>query len=191
MQQFRIGRVRIQRGWSTASPHFNLIPFFPQSSGQVGGGSSRLPYASVLPYVVLRPSTLNEQSSLRYVAYVDNKGLKAYQSGEFIHANIPLPTVSQLLSITFGRYAAMTHGIPVGSRCTLAQLKSCVEQHQCLSCPTYTTIFSVDKDFVKNSTACTGKFKKRNAVTKCEGLAEPSQIVFPLSLCSVESEHTI
>lgn len=38
------------------------------SAGHVGGGSSRFPCASVLPYVVSKPSILNDRSCLQYVA---------------------------------------------------------------------------------------------------------------------------
>ena len=94
--------------------------------GRVGGGSSRLPCASVLPYIVSRPSISFDQSYLHYVAYVDKMGLTAYPSDKFVHASIPLPLVSQLLSITFLRYIAMMHGIAVtvGSHCMVAQLKA-------------------------------------------------------------------
>jgi hypothetical protein len=70
------------------------------SEGCVGGGSSRLTFSSVMPYIVSKPNFLSDRSCLHYVAYVDNVGLKAYPSDKFVHANIPLPMVSQLLSIT-------------------------------------------------------------------------------------------
>ena len=110
----------------------------------ISGGSSLLPFASVLPYIVLKPSSVNENCNLRYIAYVDEMNLHAYPEDKFLHAKIPPPVVSGLLSITFSRYIAMMHGIAVDSHYTVTQLKTCVDQHDCLGCPQYTTVFSVE-----------------------------------------------
>jgi len=133
---------------SSASP---FSPTDTSNASQIGGGCSRLAWMTVEPYVVSKPSMSNKQSSLHYVAYVDEMGLKAYPSDRFVHAAIPLPIVSQLLSITVARSIAMTHGIVAGSRCTVAQLRSCVGQHKCLCCLPYTTVFSVEDDSVKKN----------------------------------------
>jgi hypothetical protein len=59
---------------SSCSPLFSTTVTLP-SKRHIGGGSSRLPCGSVLPYIVSKPSTLNDRSYLHYVAYVDDVGL--------------------------------------------------------------------------------------------------------------------
>ena len=170
------------------------------SESRVGGGSSLLSCPSLLPYIVSKPNILNNRSRLQYVAYVDDVGLKAYPSDKFVHANIPLPVVSQLLSITVSRYIAMMHGIAVGSHCTVSQLKINVDEHDCLSCASYFTIF-VEHEPVKNNTVSTARVRKHRKKQKaqCPKTASkdsgrskhPQSIEFPPSPCSIDFEHTI
>ena len=140
----------------------------------------------------------NKQSSLHYVAYVDEMGLKAYPSDWFIHAAIPLPVVSQLLSITAARNIAMTHGIVAGLCCTVTQLRSCVEQHKCLRCLPYTTIFSVEDDLVKKNAMRIRKHREKiTQLTSATLKGSPAekttslQAEFPPPPCSFDLEHTI
>ena len=179
------------------SPLSSPIVTLP-SEGQVGGGSSRLTCVSVLPYIISKPSFWNNQSCLHYIAYVDDAGLKAYPSDKFVHASIPLPMVSQLLSITVSRYIAMTHSIAVGSRCMVAQLKTTVDEHDCLRCPSYITVFSVEHDNTNKSTVRSRKHgEKKNAQNPMTDLKDssksehPKSVEFPPSPCSIDFEHTI
>ena len=117
----------------------------PPGDTLLGGGCSRLSWATLKPYVSSKPSTLSETSNLHYVAYVDETALDAYPRDEFVHAVVPLQVVSQLLSVAVARQIAAIHGIEAGSRCTIAHLNSCVDQHKCFKCKSYTTIFSIEK----------------------------------------------
>jgi hypothetical protein len=166
MQCFFVGRrlprrpISSSRVLDSRSPLSSMTVTLPSES-RVGGGSSRLSSASVLPYIVSKPSILNNRSFLHYVAYVDNVSLKAYPSDKFVHACIPLPMVSQLLSITVSRYVAKMHSIAVGSRCTVAQLKTNVDEHECLGCPSYITVFSVEHDSTSKNTARVRKHREK------------------------------
>jgi hypothetical protein len=168
-----------------------------------GGGKSRFPCASILPYIVSKPSFVNEQNYLQYVAYVDNVGLNAYPSDTFVYADIPLPKISQLLSITFSRYIATMHGIAVGLRCTVAQLKTNVDEHTCLGCPSYIAVFSVVESVVESELAKQNMVRVRKhrekhkpeaqtAALKDSGKSEhPQSVEFPPLPCSINFEHTI
>ena len=93
------------------------------------------------------PSTLgHDRSFLSYVAYVKKMDVKAYPDDQFVHANVPPLVVSQLLNLTVAKSIAASHGIVTSSRCTVAQLRSFVEQHECVNCPSYLTVFSVESD---------------------------------------------
>ena len=125
-------------------------------------------------------------------------GLKAYPNDKFVHASIPLPIVSQLLSITISRYVATMHSIAVGSHCTVAQLKTNVNEHDCLGCPSYITVFSVEHDNTNKSTVRSRKHReKKKALSPTSDLKEsgkpehPQPVEFPPSPCGIDFEHTI
>lgn len=206
MQCFFIGHR-----WPLSSSHIPnhcsplyspTVAFKLPSETCVGGRSSRLSCTSVQPYIVSKPSVLNNQSCLHYVAYVDNTGLRAYPSNKFVHANIPLPMVSQLLSITVSRYIAMMHSIAVGSRCMVAQLKTNVDGHDCLGCPSYTTVFSVEHDSTSKTAARVRKHREiqkdqitmtdlKDSPTASGNSEHPQLVEFPPLPCSSGFEHTI
>ena len=120
-------------------------------SGLIGGGCSWIPWTVIQPYAVSTPGTLDDRSYVRFVALVEKigVGVEAYPNDQFVHADIPLKLASQLLSITVARRIATSHGIFAGSRCNVAQLSSFVEQHECINCLSYLTIFSVESDSKK------------------------------------------
>ena len=123
----------------------------------IGGGCLRLAWATVKPYAISKPSTLSDQSNLRYVAHIDKTGLKAYPSDQFVRADVPLPVLSQLVSITVACSIAKNHSISAGSRCNVAQLRSCMEEHKCVDCLLFTTIFAVEDGSIKKNSMRTRK----------------------------------
>lgn len=202
MQCFFVGHRRPISSSHVLNPRSPLslptVTLPSESCVQVGGGSLRLTCASVLPYIVSKSIFLNDKSCLNYVAYVDDVGLKAYPSDKFVHASIPLPIVLQLLSITVSRYIATMHSIAVGLRCTVAQPKTNVDQHDCRSCHSYITVFSVEHDTTNKSTACSRKHREKKKAQspitdlKDSGKSEhPGSVEFPPSPCSIDFEHTI
>ena len=123
-------------------------------------------------------------------------GLKVYPSNKFVHANIPLPIVSQLLSITFSRYIAKMHGITAGWHCSVAQLKINVDEHTFLRCPSYITVFSVEHESAKQNTLHVLKHREKNkaqtASLKDSGkFKHPQSVEFLPLPCSIDFEHTI
>jgi hypothetical protein len=128
-----------------ASSATTLLPVDVSSSDvYIGGGCSRIAWATVRPYAVSQPSTLHDRSFLCYVAYGDKVDVKAYPNDRFVHADIPPFEVSQLLSLTVARSIAASHGIATGSRCNVAHLRSLVERHECVSCPSYLVMITGD-----------------------------------------------
>ena len=82
-----------------------------QSAGKklnLGGGSansgSRLYNFSVIgKYLVSDPSEVHQESMFWYVAHVDDVGLLAYSSAQFVHTNIPLSELFKFLPVLPGR----------------------------------------------------------------------------------------
>ena len=103
----------------------------------------------------------DSQGGLRYVAHVEGEGLTAYPPNIFVHARIPLPILSHLLSITVVRKIALIHGVTAGSHCTTAHLQTCLENHECQKCSSYVTIFAVEKSAAKKNVDCATKSKAK------------------------------
>jgi hypothetical protein len=85
--------------------------------------------------------------------------------------------------------------IAVGSRCTVAQLKTNVDEHDCCDCPSYITVFSVEHNTTNKSTARSRKHReKKKALSPMTGLKVSGKfqsVEFPPSPCSIDFEHTI
>ena len=148
----------------------NLVPHIPlvndytclsnisvvgPSSGQsnsalnFGGGSGNsgrrlYGFSIVGDYLVSDPSAVNQESVFRYVAHVDDMGLLAYSSAQFVHANIPLSELFKFLPVSHARKIASVHCISAGSRCNKAELLMHVENHSCSRCSSHLTVFSVE-----------------------------------------------
>ena len=115
----------------------------------LGGGSGnsgrRLYDFSVIgDYLASDSSAVNQESVFRYVAHVDDVGLLAYSSAQFVHANIPLSELFKTLPVSHARKIASVHCIPAGSRCSKTELLMHVENHSCLQCSSHLTVFSVE-----------------------------------------------
>ena len=150
---------------------------------------------TIQSYIVSQPSTLHDRSILSYVGYVEKVKVKAYPNDQFVHANISLLVVSQLPSLTNARSIAASHGIATGSRCNTSQLRSFVEQHECVSCPSYLTIFSVENDSATKHILQNRKYRKNLKTLKSTSTTMTSdQLIhteFPPLPSSIELEHTI
>jgi hypothetical protein len=94
------------------------------------------------------------------------------------------------------------HSIAVGSRCTVAQLKTNVDEHECLGCPSYITVFSVEHDSTSKNTTRVRKHREKqktqSPMTDSDlkesgksGHPPSHSVEFPPSPCSVDFEHTI
>ena len=185
----------------TAAPVYHSFSPAPK-----GGGPSRFLNSMIVePHVLSSPHMSDSQGRLRYVAHVEGEGLTTYPPDIFVHARIPLPILSHLLSITIVKEIALIHGVKAGSRCTIAHLRSCMENHECKKCSRYVTVFAVEKSAAKKNVDRTTKWKaKANELRKekkAESLANELRkenelesldgAVFPPEPASVQLEHDI
>ena len=198
MQRFQINSV-------LSDFHSCILNFFiPRSSsapnassdslidGLIGGGSLRLPWKVIKPYAVLMPSTLEDESILSFADHVEKEhvDVEAYSKDHFVYADVPLKVASSLLNISIARRIAACHGVSAGSQSSVAQLCSSVEQHKCINCPSYLTIFSVESGSVKKNAIRSSTYRKRKAQSTSEVVSE-NWDVFPPSPASVQLEHVI
>ena len=165
----------------------------PSISVNIGGGSSRIAWATVLPYIVSQPSTINDRNFLAFVGYVEKERLDGYPKDRFIHADIPPLVLSQLLTLAIARSVAASHGIATGSRCSTGQLKLFVEQHECVSCPSYLAVFSAVDDLATKHAIRNRKYRKNLKTAECASTTSEQliQAEFPPQPSSIQLEHTI
>ena len=197
MQRFQIGSI-------LPNLYSCMLNFFPMPlsamnasldssiNGLIGGGSSRLPWMVIEPYAVSMPSTLESQSIVSYVDFFEkvSTSIEAYPKDRFVHADIPLKVASSLLSISVARRIAACHGVSAGSRCSVAQLSSSVEQHKCTNCPSYLIVFSVESNSTKKNAVRTTTYRERKTQLSSTDVSGNSD-VFPPSPSSVQLEHAI
>ena len=201
---FYLRKFRLSHGLRLPSKRLcisNAQPFMPAPvhhsplSVPRGGGPSRvLNWTIVEPHALSSPHTVDSQSRLRYIAHVEGEGLTAYPPDVFVHARIPLPIVSHLLSITIAREIALIHGVTAGSRCTVAQLQSCTKNHECKTCSTHITVFAVEKSAARQNVERVTKSKAKatsTALEKEKKYAKDGDTVFPPELSSMQLEHDI
>ena len=197
---FYLQKFRLNRGLRLPSKmlHASNTQLFTavhcsSSPAPRGGGPSRvLNWTIVEPHALSNPHMADPQSRLRFVAHVEGEGLTAYPPDIFVHARIPLPIVSHLLSITVAREIASIHGVTAGSRCTAAQLRSCVENHECKKCLSYITVFAVEKSVAKQNVDRVTKWKEKAVeLRKEKKIAMDRDTVFPPEPASMQLQHDI
>ena len=118
-----------------------------QTTFNLGGSASRLfEFSLIGDHLTSDRSIVSQDSMFRFVAHVDDVGLLAYSSSQFVHTNIPLKALFKFLPVSHARKIASVHCIPAGSRCSIAELLMHVENHLCLQCSSHLTVFSVEKN---------------------------------------------
>ena len=98
------------------------------------------------PYITSDSLKISTMAHFRYVDHVDNVNLMNYPADQYVHANIPLSILCELLPTSKARKVALLHGVSAGSRCTPAQLLASTVNHSCLACLRYSSIFVPNKN---------------------------------------------
>ena len=117
---------------------------FNFGGGSPNSGSKLYKFSVIGDYLASLPKEIDQESMFRYVAHVDNVGLLAYSSAQFVHANIPLSELFNIIPALHARKIAAVHCIPVGSHCKKAELLMHAKDHSCLQCSSHLTVFSVE-----------------------------------------------
>lgn len=135
-----------------------------QNSGghNLGGSGCKLYNFSLIgDHLISDPSLVSQESMFRYVAHVDDVGLLAYSSAQFVHTNIPLCELFKFLPVSHAWKVASIHCIPAGSCCNIAELLTHVENHSCLRCSSYLTVFSVEMNNKQLNSKCVAKCREQ------------------------------
>ena len=127
--------------------HHNIgcTKYIPSVSLPYGGGNRHeFAFGDIAPYIV-RGYTGNTESSFAFVVHGEHIGISDYNSGNFIHTNIPLRNIIRCLSVKTILNIAQVHGIKVTSHVPKAVMVTYFDAHHCAACNDSTTIFSVVK----------------------------------------------
>ena len=132
----------------------------------LGGGAGRTySLAQLNEHLVVGSLKQEKDSVFRYVAHVDDVGLLKYPFPAYIHCRMPIETLLPMLPVTHARKISTLHGLSPGSRCTQKHLLMCVENHSCLRCSSYFTVFSVEESPRKLSSKRAAKYKASTKIS--------------------------
>ena len=125
--------------------HHNIRTQSPLSGQKCFGGTG----ARVFTFHVLEPymyissdiSHVSTTTHFRYLDHVSDIQLLNYPEDQYIHTSIPLHNLCGLILLSKARKVACIHGVSVGSRCTVVHLLARAENHSCLACSKYSSVF--------------------------------------------------
>ena len=143
------------------------VPKLRSPQKNYGGSPSPIfSYNFLEPYFInTDKSDFDPLTKFQYVDHVEVVGLQAYPKGEYIHTNIPITFLLQIIPLTKARKIASMHGISAGSRCNADQLQKCSENHSCFLCSTHLTVFAPQKKPAQTTCERSIKFRKLCKVT--------------------------
>ena len=149
----------------------------------LGGGALRssFTFAQLSEHLVVPVEEILDQikdSVFRYAAHVNEADLLKYPCPAYIHCKIPLEELVPMLTVVHARKIISLHGLSPGSRCTQKHILKCIENHSCLCCSSYFTVFSVEEGSRKLGSKRVAKYKASKKLDPSES-TEPSTYDFP------------
>ena len=109
-----------------------------------GGGRQREYSALDLEPYITAGHDFNHNCAFKFVDYVDSLGQAAYPiEQKFIHANIPLCNILPYLSVRIALKIARFHHLQIGSHVPKSEICRIFEDHNCISCNLYLTVFAI------------------------------------------------
>ena len=111
--------------------------------GDVGGHKTHTFSVHILePYLTatgVLPKLL--EGEYNFINHVDDVRSLQYPTDRYTHASLSLNLLFNVLPMKHAKDIAIKHGIPLESRCTMADLQARVVGHTCLVCNTHASIF--------------------------------------------------
>ena len=165
----------------------------PKHQGDVGGHKTRIFSADILePY--LKATGVSSKSSQRqytFIDHVDDLGSLQYPTDCYTHTSLPLHFLFDILPLKQAKNIATKHGIPIESRCTMADLQARIVGHTCLVCNTHTSIFLLRPPNKKDTVKIHKQKKKSNMETDKRNKATIGTSPFPPAPLDSQLSHKI
>ena len=124
--------------------HQNEKAQLPQNSQTCSGGFGKQVFTQ--PYISSDTSCISPTAHFKYVDHVMDTKLLNYPQDQYIYTSIPLHTLCELIPISKARKVAFIHGVSAGSRCTATHLLASTDNHSCLACSKYSSVFIANKN---------------------------------------------
>ena len=162
-----------------------------------GGGtlSSSFSLAQLNERLVVPVEGLDQvkDSVFRYVAHVDGDDLLKYPYPAYVHCKMALEELVPMLTVIHARKIVDLHGLSPGSRCTQKHMLKCIENHSCLRCSSYFTVFSVEENPRKLGSKRVAKYKlsKKLDMAASDPSTEPVTYDFPPEPADANLVNTI
>ena len=157
-----------------------------------GGTCLTFSLAQLKERLVVESLDLVKDSAFHYVAHVDEAGLLKYPHPAYVHCKMPLEELLHMLPVTHAQKIAKLHGLSPGSRCTQKHLLMCAENHSCLRCSSYFTIFSVEESARKLGAKRVAKHKSSKKLdAESDPSVEPATYNFPPEPADANLVNTI
>ena len=123
--------------------HQNVKNQLPQNSQACFGGFGKqiFTFDILKPYISSNTSCISPTAHFKYVDHVRDTKLLNYPQDQYIYTSIPLHTLCELIPISKARKVAFIHGVSAGSRCTAKHLLASTDNHSCLACSQYSSVF--------------------------------------------------
>jgi hypothetical protein len=157
--------------------HQNVKTQLPQNSQACSGGFGKrvFTFDIIKPYISSDTSCISPTAHFRYIDHVRDTELLNYPQDQYIYTNIPLHTLCELIPISKARKVAFIHGVSAGSRCTATYLLARTDNHSCLACSKYSSVFVADKNSAQLCVDCVLKSRKSHSNgKKSKKCANPS-----------------
>ena len=128
-----------------------------------GGRGKCNTWSSIEEFVLTVPQNFDGKATapVSYMAHVDGVDLLKFPPDKYIHARLSLVDLVDMIELDDARPIARLHDVAVGSRCTLALLKSYVHSHRCHKCAEYVTVFSVEKSATSKHAERIHKYREK------------------------------
>ena len=121
-----------------------------------GGGQHVFTFEAIHPYITAGSNVCHDHAC-KFVDHVDSVSQASYPVQQnFVHAKVPLGDVLPYLPLRLGHKIARLHHIAAGSHVSKSEFIHYFENHDCVSCNLYSSVFAV-----VNSKAMKDKLCKR------------------------------
>jgi hypothetical protein len=179
---FLFGTAGSETVHSTPMSHKNL-------KRRVGGGCSKsYSFSQISDHLVPGSMEAGQENVFRYVAHVDEIERLKYPSPQFVHTTVPLNILFTFLPLQHARKIAAIHGITAGSRCSTTHLMMLTENHSCIRCHSFFTVFSIEPTLAKMNAQRVAKCKAKKHEDSQKPLQTPE---FPPHPADYNLTHTI
>ena len=130
-----------------------------------GGGQHIFPLELIHPHIIAGSNVCHDHA-FKFIDHVDSIGQAAYPvQQDFIHAKVPLGDILPYLPLKLGRKIARLHHIAIGSHVSKSEFIHYFENHDCVSCNLYSSVFAV-----VNSKAAKDRLRKRLGIIKLNNI---------------------